>query len=146
MIGAGGWVGWEGEQLFDLSRAAKRRMRLISWLAFGVLFLAVRRRHRRRRCQIAECRARYLSLTPDLLLPSPLSLSRCLAVSRLLSRRRCRLNRTTTGDIKIMKCAGVVDSLLARPADSHSPSSGPVWSLADTQPGLAESTPVWLAD
>lgn len=61
----------EGGQLFDLSRAAKRRMRLISWLAFGVLFLAVRRRHRRRRCQIAECRARYLSLTPDLLLPQP---------------------------------------------------------------------------
>lgn len=120
-------------------------MRLISWLAFGVLFLAVRRRHRRRRrrrlCQIAECRARYLSHTPDLLLPPP-----CLAVSRLLSRRRCRLNRTTTGDIKIMKCAGVVDSLLARPALARSGllSSQYLARPARVYPGLVG--PTGLAD
>lgn len=118
------WVWWG--LLFDLSLAAKRRMRLISWLAFGVLSLTVRRRHRRRR-QIAECRARYL-------IPPPTS---PVAVSGLLSHRRCRLNRTTTGDIKIMKCAGVVDSLLARPADSHSQLwPGLVW------PGLTGSDSV----
>lgn len=50
---------------------------------------------------------------------------------RLLAGCRvCRLNRTTTGDIKIMKCAGVVDSLLARST---------VYSLQSTVLGLRSS-------
>lgn len=112
-----GAQGAQGGRRFDLSLAAKRRMRLISWLAFwGSLS--------NRRCQIAECRARYLK--PAAPIPPP---HHSQPVSHLLSRRRCRLNRTTTGDIKIMKCAGVVDSLLARPAAS----------LSQLWPGLAGS-------
>lgn len=119
---------------FDLSLVPKRRMRLISWLAFGSFcgclcffgFISVSWPGERDRARQwvgpgKGWSSRWMSCLG--LRKSGSKALRSIRQRLLGGCRVCRLNRTTTGDIKIMKCAGVVDSLLARSGLQSSVSS-----------------------
>lgn len=126
-----GAQGAQGGRRFDLSLAAKRRMRLISWLAFwGSLS--------NRRCQIAECRARYLK--PAAPIPPPPPLTACLAFAEPSSLSFKSYHHRRHKNNEVCGCGRLAFSQAGCQSQPALARSGWVWPV----PGTAKSD--WRSD